>query len=65
LQFDRYFTPCSHGPFVAGAFFRFAPFRVASSSVTLTSTPSSAGSLLTVGRKVNLNIPAPFARAAE
>ena len=47
-----------------GALFRFAPLLDASSSVTLTSTPSSGGSLLTVGRKGNLNIPAPLARAA-
>ena len=26
LQFERFFTPCSHGPFVRGALFRFAPF---------------------------------------
>jgi hypothetical protein len=65
LHFDRYFTPCSHGPFVGGALFRFALLLDASSSVTLASTPSSGGSLLTVGRKINLNIPAPLARAAE
>ena len=31
LHAERYFTPCSHGPFVGGALFRFVPFVVDSS----------------------------------
>ena len=28
VQIERLFTPCSHGPFVRGAIFRFVPFVV-------------------------------------
>ena len=48
LQFDRYFTPCSHGPFVGGALFRFVPFVVTSAptfSVSSTSSYSSRATL--------------------
>ena len=52
LQFERFFTPCSHGPFVRGALFRFAPFP--SRSVFFSSSPfipssSAGGSTLTSG----------------
>ena len=54
LHFDRYFTPCSHGPFVRGALFRFVPCFVNSSpplSVSSTS-PSSSRVTLTFGRQI-------------
>jgi hypothetical protein len=52
LHVERYFTPCSHGPFVLGALFRFVPF-VVDSSLRFSSTlaPSISGTgILTFGR---------------
>ena len=51
LHFDRYFTPCSHGPFVLWALFRFVPLLDAS-SVTPTSTSTSGSGPLTFGRQI-------------
>ena len=58
LHFDRYFTPCSHGPFVGGALFRFVPFFVNSPpplSVSSTS-PSSLRVTLTFGRQIVVGV---------
>jgi len=51
LHLERFFTPCSHGPFVGGALFRFVPFLVNSSfRVSLSSTsPAFRTSILTLG----------------
>jgi len=52
LHAERFFTPCSHGPFVGGALFRFVPF-VVNSSLRFSSTlaPSISGTaILTRGR---------------
>ena len=53
LQFERYFTPCSHGPFVGGALFRFVPFLVESSLdvSVFSASPTSGTSILTRGRQ--------------
>ena len=51
LQFDRYFTPCSHGPFVGGALFRFVPLLDAPSA-NPTSTSTSGSGPLTFGRQI-------------
>ena len=51
LHFDRYFTLCSHGPFVGGPLFRFVPLLDAS-SVTHTSTSTSGSTLPTFGRQI-------------
>jgi len=56
LHCERYFTPCSHGPFVGGALFRFVPFTVSNSSsctsaLDSTSTTTSGTSILTRGRQ--------------
>ena len=51
LHCERYLTPCSHGPFVVGALFRFAPFPsegVVPSSPFIPSS-SAGGSTLTSG----------------
>jgi hypothetical protein len=52
LHFERYFSPCSHGPFVGGALFRFVAFVVdASLRCSSTLAPSISGTaILTLGR---------------
>ena len=64
LYFDRCFTPCSHGPFVGGALFRFVPFFVASSpSLSVSSTsPYSLRVTLTFGRQIVVDTSASGAR---
>ena len=64
LQFDRYFTPCSHGPFVRGALFRFVPFFVTSSSPPSVSStsPYSSRVTLTFGRQIVVLIAVRSAR---
>ena len=59
LQFERGFTPCSHGPKCLGAYFRFVPFLVNSSlRVSLSSTsPTSGTSILTFGLQIVVVIP--------
>jgi hypothetical protein len=54
LQFERYFTPCSHGPlgyFVGGALFRFVPFVVDSSLdvSVFSASPTFGTAILTLG----------------
>ena len=64
MQFERYFTPCSHGPFVGGALFRFVPFLVNSSlDVSVFSASSTSGtSILTLGLQT---VVIPSARSAR
>jgi hypothetical protein len=52
LHAERGFTPCSHGPWCFGAYFRFVPFLVDSSlRFSSTSAPSISGTgILTRGR---------------
>jgi hypothetical protein len=52
LHAERFFTPCSHGPLVGGALFRFVLFVVDSSPrFSSTSAPSMFGTgILTFGR---------------
>ena len=59
LQFDGYFTPCSHGPFVLEALFRFVPLLDAC-SVTPTSTSSSGSTPLTFDGKIRSFAPNGF-----
>jgi hypothetical protein len=53
LQFERYFTPCLHGPFVGGALFRFVPFLLNSSLdvSVFSASPTFGTSILTLGRQ--------------
>ena len=62
LQFERFFTPCSHGPFVGGALFRFVPFLLNSSLdvSVFSASPTSGTSILTRGRQTVV-IPIPSA----
>jgi hypothetical protein len=70
LQFERFFTPCSHGPFVQGALFRFVPFFVSNSS-SGTSTPTSTSSstsgtgIRTLGRQTVVIPRAPIEVSAN
>ena len=60
LQCERYFTPCSHGPFVGGALFRFTPFFVSNSGTSTSPSASSmfGTSILTIGRRTVVITPA-------
>jgi hypothetical protein len=51
LHFERGFTPCSQGPFVGGALFRFVPFVVDSSLdvSVFSASPTFGTSILTLG----------------
>ena len=51
LQFERYFTPCSHGPWCFGALFRFVPFVVNSSLdvSVFSASPTFGTAILTLG----------------
>ena len=51
MHFERYFTPCSHGPWCFGALFRFVPFLVNSSLrvSVFSASPTSGTSILTRG----------------
>jgi hypothetical protein len=59
LHFERFFTPCSHGPKCFGAIFRFVPLVVNSSlRFSSTSAPSISGTaILTRGRHTVVVIP--------
>ena len=59
MQFERYFTPCSHGPWCFGAIFRFVPFLLNSSlDVSVFSTSPTLGtSILTIGLQTVVVIP--------
>jgi hypothetical protein len=60
LQWERYFTPCSHGPFVGGARLRFTPFFVSNSGASTSPSASSmfGTSILTIGRRTVVITPA-------
>jgi hypothetical protein len=51
LQFERYFIPCSHGPWCLGAIFRFVPFLVNSSLdvSVFSASPTFGTGILTLG----------------
>ena len=51
LQFERCFTPCSHGPRCIGAIFRFVPLVVNPSLdvSVFSASPTSGTSILTLG----------------
>ena len=51
LHFERCFTPCSHGPFVGGALFRFVAFVVDSSLdvSVFSASPAFGTGILTLG----------------
>jgi selenoprotein S len=51
LHAERFFTPCSHGPFVGGALFRFVPFLVDSSLdvSVFSASPTFGTAILTLG----------------
>ena len=51
MHFERYFTPCSHGPWCLGAIFRFVPLVVNSSLdvAVLSASPTSGTAILTFG----------------
>ncbi|MDA9081140.1 hypothetical protein N9M16_06945 [Candidatus Dependentiae bacterium] len=54
MHAERFFTPCSQGPFVGGALFRFVPFVFNSSlRFSSTSAPSMFGTaIVTFGRHI-------------
>jgi hypothetical protein len=60
LHFERYFTPCSHGPWCFGALFRFVPLVVNSSLdvSVFSASPTSGTSILTLGLQIVVVIPA-------
>ena len=66
LHCDRYFTPCSHGPFVGGALFLFVPFFLASFSSSSLSDPSSSATLAYSRSRLGRQIVVPFpARSSD
>jgi hypothetical protein len=61
LHDERYFTPCSHGPWCFGAIFRFVPFLVNSSLdvSVFSASPTPGTSILTRGLQTVVIISAP------
>ena len=51
MHAERFFTPCSHGPYCLGALFRFVPFFVDSSldGSVFSASPTFGTSILTLG----------------
>ena len=65
LQFERYLTPCSHGPWCFGALFLFVPFLGNSSFdvSVFSASPTSGTAILTLGLQIVVVIPS--ARSAR
>ena len=64
MHLERCFTPCSHGPWCLGAYFRFVPFLVDSSLdvSVFSASPTSGTSILTLGLQI---VVIPIARWAR